>query len=246
MKILASGIAAFMIILFARDVPASWNLDMEGGEVFNSYNDVRIPGDTGTRFSLTDDLNADPSGFFRARAGYDFGARHSVSALVAPLRVHSSGTIDRQVNFMGTVFAPGSRLESRFRFDSYRLTYRYDFFVSDSLTAGAGLTGKIRDASISVTDGTQTAEKTNTGFVPLVNFRVSWFFAKPIGLLIEGDALAAPQGRAEDVLAALQYRLNDTVTFKVGYRMLEGGSDNDKVYTFSMFHYALAGVIIQL
>jgi len=171
--------------------------------------------------------------------------RHSISALVAPLSVHAGGAIDRPVNFQGVLFTPGSRLESRFRFDSCHLTCRYDFFVSDSLTAGAGLTGKIRDASIRVTDGTSTAEKSNTGFVPLIHFRVSWFFAGPWGLLVEGDALAAPQGRAEDVLAAPQYRIGDTVTVKAGYRMLEGGSDNDEVYTFSMFHYALAGVIIR-
>ena len=65
-----------------------------------------------------------------------------------------------------------------------------------------------------------------------------------MGFLLEGDALAAPQGRAEDVLAALTFKLTDKITWKVGYRILEGGADNDEVYTFAMYHYATAGLII--
>ena len=49
-----------------------------------------------------------------------------------------------------------------------------------------------------------------------------------------GDALAAPQGRAEDVLAALTYGKSDKFRIKIGYRILEGGADNDEVYTFSL------------
>lgn len=33
--------------------------DIEGGWVFPGYNDVRIPGDSGTKLSLTEDLSAD-------------------------------------------------------------------------------------------------------------------------------------------------------------------------------------------
>ena len=60
-------------------------------------------------------------------------------------------------------------------------------------------------------------------------------------MLCQGDALAAPQGRAEDVLLALQYRYDATLAFKLGYRMLEGGSDNDVVYNFALLHYISLG-----
>jgi hypothetical protein len=33
--------------------------------------------------------------------------------------------------------------------------------------------------------------------------------------------------------------------WRAGYRVLEGGADNDEVYTFSMFHYAVAGVAVR-
>ena len=33
-----------------------WRVDFENGAAISGYNDVRIPGDTGTLFSFTDDL----------------------------------------------------------------------------------------------------------------------------------------------------------------------------------------------
>ena len=42
-------------------------LDIESGWVFPGYNDVRIPGDSGTKLSLTEDLSADTFPTFRAR-----------------------------------------------------------------------------------------------------------------------------------------------------------------------------------
>ena len=50
-----------------------------------------------------------------------------------------------------------------------------------------------------------TAEKINIGFVPIINFRLLWNIDNKFGLLLDGDALAAPQGRAEDVLVAATY-----------------------------------------
>ena len=46
------------------------SLDFETGFVSAGYNDVRIPGDQGTLFSLTDDLLSASSFFIRLRAEY--------------------------------------------------------------------------------------------------------------------------------------------------------------------------------
>ncbi len=59
---------------------------------------------------------------------------------------------------------------------------------------------------------------------------------------LSGDALAAPQGRAEDVLFALLYQISPKMETKIGYRLLEGGSDGDEVYTFALIHYAVIGL----
>jgi hypothetical protein len=109
---------------------------------------------------------------------------------------------------------------------------------------GIGFTAKIRDAVVKVEGDGRSSEKTNVGFVPLLNFRIMWQFHKNWGLLLEGDAAAAAQGRAEDILFALQYSLNEKIHFRVGYRIIEGGADVEEVYNFSLIHYLSAGLTI--
>lgn len=46
---------------------AQADLDIESGFVFSGYNDVRIPGDGGTLFSLSEELETDPEVFYRIR-----------------------------------------------------------------------------------------------------------------------------------------------------------------------------------
>jgi hypothetical protein len=58
------------------------------------------------------------------------------------------------------------------------------------------------------------------------------------------DALAAKQGRAEDVSATVYYRLNNKLRLKMGYRFVEGGSDGDEVYNFAWINYFSAGMVL--
>jgi hypothetical protein len=224
------------------DVRADWDLDLESGAAFNGYNDVRIPGDSGTDISLTDDLSADPTGFIRIRVGKNFGDRHRLSLLAAPLRFKATGTVDRDIDYNGVTFQAGDTLNSRYRFDSYRASYTYTLVRSQKLRLGLGLTAKIRDAAIRIESSDTSSEKTNTGFVPLINFALDWSFASNVGLIFEGDALAAPQGRAEDVLLAFYGNPTDDLRLRLGYRILEGGADNDEVYNFALVHYLSIGI----
>ena len=179
-----------------------------------------------------------------------FGDRHWVSVLVAPLRVKSRGTLDRDVLFAGQRFgAHGVEMEALYRFDSYRLTYRYGLVRAGRFGLDLGLTAKVRDAEISLNYAhvmLPGASKTNTGFVPLISFRAHWQLGPRVGLVLDGDALGVPQGRAEDVMAALRVGFGDRVDARVGYRVLEGGSDVNEVYGFALFHYAVAGVTLWL
>ncbi len=232
--------------IFTPFIYSQISIDLESGQVHSGYNDVRIPGDSGTLFSLSEELKTDPSIFFRAMLGYTIKSKHTVSLLYAPLTVEPKGQIDKSIIFAGTSFPAGEPLTATYTFNSYRLTYRYELVQSDKLEFGLGVTAKIRDAAIKLEGNNRQSEKTNTGFVPLINFSLMWKFHARTGLLVEGDALAAPQGRAEDVLTALTFRMSNKVSLKAGYRILEGGADNDEVYTFSLFNYAVAGLILEL
>lgn len=217
-------------------------VDFESGVVFTGYNDERIPGDKGTLFSLKTDLQAKENAFIRIRAGYTIRRRHTISLLYAPLLVKSNGSTKKEINFNGVIFPLNTFLNARYQFNSYRITYRYDFVKKPKFEFGLGFTAKIRDAEIALNAQGLTASKKNTGFVPIINFRLNWKTNDKMGILLEGDALAAPQGRAEDVLLAGTYNFSPQLLFHLGYRVLEGGADNDEVYSFALFHYASAGI----
>jgi hypothetical protein len=220
--------------------------DVESGVVNTGYNNVRIPGNSGTRFSLKDDLTPDPEIFVRLRVGYAVHSRHHISLLYAPLRVVSNGNFSEDIRFQDVLFPAGQPVEAVYRFNSYRVTYRYDLVDHPKFRFGLGITAKIRDADISLATDGLFAHKPDLGFVPIINFHLHWQRWERLGILLEGDALAAPQGRAEDVLLAATFALSDNLIFRGGYRILEGGADNRVVYTFSMFHYASLGMTYRI
>ena len=234
----------FAIIFFgtAALLNAQANIDFESGAVFTGYNNVRIPCDSGTLFSLKDDLNAKPKAFIRIRAGYTINSRHTLSLRYAPLVVKSTGALTKQIDFDGVIFPLNTAVDASYRFNSYRITYRYDILKRSKIEFGLGFTAKIRDAEIALNSETLAASKKNVGFVPIVNFRLNWICNDKIGVLFEGDALAARQGRAEDVLLAGTYKVSDQLSVRLGYRILEGGADNAEVYNFTLFHYASVGM----
>ena len=221
---------------------AEFSFDFESGSVWATEADVRIPNEGGTFFSLADDLKADdPRAFFRGRMTWHINPKHDISILYAPLEMDFSGRFDRPIDFNGSTFAADTPTSGLFRFDSYRLTYRYNFVRSETVTFGMGVTAKIRDAEVSLTQNGRTVADDNTGFVPLINYQFAWRFAEQFSLYSEGDALGASQGYAIDVAAALQWHVTDNLALRLGYRILDGGADSDSVYTFNQFHYATIG-----
>lgn len=222
------------------------SFDIETGAVATGYNDVRIPGDLGTFFSLKDDLLPETEFFFRLRASYTLKSRHTFSLLYAPLETVSKGNVPYEILFEGVTFPAGSNLEGTYKFNSYRLTYRYEIVMKPKFEFGLGFTAKIRDAKIALASSSEESVKTNVGFVPIINFRMHYKPSEKFGILLEGDALAAPQGRAEDVLLAATYKISERLGLKAGYRILEGGADNAEVYNFALFNYAAVGLLIKL
>jgi len=246
MKKTALTLLAAAVLFTGSAAPSfgQWFVDFENGLALSGYNDIRIPGDTGTLFSLSQELETDPAYFARLRLGYHWKSRHTISAFAAPLRLRAAGAVDRPIVFFEETFPAGTPLTGTYTFNSYRLTYRYDLVRKDKWRVGLGLTAKIRDAAIGIEGGGLSSTKTNVGFVPLLHFRVLWQFREAWGLLLEGDAAAAKQGRAEDVLLALQWKLRDGLALRLGYRILEGGANVDEVYSFSLIHFLSAGLTV--
>lgn len=239
-------------ILLALSVPSAaakdsrWVLDFENGAAFSGYNNIAVPGDSGTRFSLSKDFETDAAYFYRLRLTWRISPRHSLSVLYAPLKFSASGTSPFPIHFYGTDFPEGAPVKGSYKFNSYRLTYRYELVRGDKWKVGVGFTAKIRDAAIGLQSGALSATRKNVGPVPLLNVHVERWLSPKAGLLLDADALAAPQGRAEDVLLAVMVRISPSMTLRAGYRFVEGGADNEKVYTFALIHYATVGISIDL
>ena len=220
--------------------------DVEGGVVATGYNDVRITGSAGTFFSFPDDLTGNNQFYYRVRAGYRIAPRHEVFILYAPLRLTYSGSFDRNINFKDILFSQGTQVEGTYKFNSYRATYRYYVRSSERLDIGLGITIKVRDALIALEGGGLRSERPDLGGVPLINLHLHWRPLDSVGLLVDGDALAGGGGRAADIMAALTFSPETRLSFRAGYRILEGGADNTKVFTFALFHYGFLGMRLEL
>ena len=233
-------LSSIMIWVGLPPLRAQLLLDVESGAALSGYNKVRVPGDGGTFIDLSESLASNATFFYRLRLSYTIDETHVFSALFAPLTLDYQGTSGQELSFLNSNFGPEEPLDVRYQFNSYRLTYRYMFPRTQHFRVGIGATAKIRDAVIEVNG----VEKTNVGFVPLINFRAEWLAKERLSFVLTGDALVAPQGRAEDILLAAELYPSRVVTLKLGYRILEGGADNDEVYNFSLVHYAVGGAII--
>lgn len=219
-------------------------LRIEGAAVWQSQNDQRIPGNAGDNFSFAD-FSQGPFPAYRIYLGHKWNNRHEIRALYAPLAISLNGQFGGDVRFQDAVFAANTPTEGYYKFNSYRLTYAYHFDPINEWELAAGFTGKIRDASVELKQGALNRSKDNVGFVPLLNFQAARRMASQFFFRFDLDALAAPQGRAVDAGMFVEYRTDqEHMHYFLGYRMVEGGADNDQVFNFAWFHFATIGAQI--
>ncbi len=227
--------------LHAQAGPDRGRLEVEGAAFWQLRNDVRVPGDTGTLIALDELIGSGPYPAVRFYFTYSLAEKHQLRVLVAPLSVSGDGRLETPVDFAGTRFEPGD-VDATYRFNSYRLTYRYRFYGGDRWRWWVGFTGKIRDAKIRLEQDGLAAEKTDVGFVPLLHVAGECQLAERWLFSADLDGLAAPQGRAFDLALKLSYDLSKNWTIAGGYRMVEGGADNEEVYTFAWLNYAVVSL----
>jgi hypothetical protein len=173
----------------------------------------------------------------RFTADWDFLERHGVRLEVAPLRVDGTGSFSEPVSFAGKTFSENKSTEGKYKFDTYRLSYRYLFLNKEAWRMHVGATLLVRDAKIELEQDGVSASDSNVGIAPLLNFSTEWAFAKRWAAIFDFEGLAGGPGRALDLALKVRYAITDRWDLGGGYRMLEGGVDNDDVYNFSWFHY---------
>jgi len=235
--LVASGMAA--------DEPR-FALELEGGPAWQAKNDVQIPNDeSGTRFSLKDLVGTGPWVSGRLYFTWNINPRHGLRLLLAPLSYTESGSFDSPVDFAGESYEPGVPTEATYKFNSWRLSYRYRLKDGERWKLWIGATVKIRDAKIELRQGPTTSLDDDLGFVPLLHFAADYRFAERWHLIADVDALAGGPGRAIDVGLKVGYDIDSRWAVTFGYRTVEGGADVDDVYNFAWFNWAAASVVLR-
>lgn len=237
------AVLALPLPVLAQDMAERFRLEVETGAAWQSRNDVQIPNDSsGTRFSLRDTVGAGPVPVVRVDAAWALNERHDIRLLLAPLSYEQSGTLASAVNFRGGVFQAGP-VDATYRFNSWRGTWRYRVLDDGRWLVKLGLTAKVRDAEITLRQGNTTSTDTDVGLVPLLHLYSEYRFGERWKAIVDADALAAPQGRAFDAGLKAGYDLTRALSITAGYRLLDGGVDNKKVYNFARFHQAVVSVV---
>jgi hypothetical protein len=106
----------------------------------------------------------------------------------------------------------------------------------------AGVTGKIRDAEITLRQGSITATKSNIGFVPLLHLYGERRLDDRSRLTFEGDGLAGGSGRAFDLSTRYVRDIDERASVFAGLRILDGGADSISSYNFARIYYLTFGL----
>ncbi len=238
------GFSCLLVLLLAFQSSAAeqkdwirFRFELEGGPVWQSENDVQIPGNTGTEFSFKELTGSGPYAAGRFTFDWNIRERHGLRLEVAPLRIDGSGTLGQPVSFAGTTFSPGTPTEGKYKFDTYRVSYRFLLVDRSPWRMNVGATLLVRDAKIEIEQAGKKASDSNVGVAPLLNFAAEWAFARRWTAIFDFQGLAGGPGRALDLALKIRYDLSDRWSIGGGYRMLEGGVDSDDVYNFSWFNY---------
>lgn len=231
----------------AQEVNKSqFNLELELGPVWQSRNNVQIPNnESGTRFSLVDLVGNGPYPGARLYFSWNICEKHGLRVLLAPLSYTKQGKFQYPVDFAGGSFDPNIQADATYKFNSWRLTYRYLLFDKSRWYGWIGFTAKIRDAKVQLEQNGKSAKKTDLGFVPLLHLCFDYQLAQRWRFLIDLDALAGGPGRAEDLSIKLRYKLNKKLSISGGYRTIEGGADVEEVYNFAWLHFAIVSILYQ-
>jgi hypothetical protein len=243
--------AAVLFLILVGGSPAAAQepprivIDLEGGAVWQSRNDVRIPNEGGTRFSIADLIGARPSAAGRVQVTWRIAGRHSVRGVWAPLDVTGAGTPDTPILFAGSTFSLDAPIEATYQFTSYRATYRYRVFEGETWTWHVGGTAFVRDAKVALAQGAIAAKDTDVGFVPLGHVDAAARLGPRWTLTLDLDGSAAPQGRAIDFASLVRYQLSERWAIGGGYRTVEGGADVTRVYTFAWLNGLVASASLR-
>ena len=188
-------------------------------------NDIRCPNNSdGTLLSLPGDLHRTSAAVFAPRVEFEYAyRRHHIMLAAVFVRENFTGHASEPIHFNQALFATGSSIDALYRFDTYRLSYRYRLVNRPKFQLELGATALLRDAMVAMTGDNQHSEFYNLGVVPLISYYIGWTPISALTVYSYGDGLVSKYGRAEDIFAGVKYDVHPNIGILAGYRLIEGG-----------------------
>lgn len=238
----ASGLAAAQTSMSAN--ASRMSIELELGAAQLKKNDLQSPNNaTATRFDLARTIGTNNTqGSARITLRIPTASGSEWLAVYAPLSFKGSAPLGQAVGFQGSNFAAAPTTNATYRFDTYRLTWRTPVYQDADTTVRLGVTGLIRDASISLSQPGASASQSNTGLVPLLHASVERRLSEQWTLVGDIDALGSRQGRAIDLSLRAQYAIDRDWAISGGYRILDGGANNNNLYNFARVQSFTVGI----
>lgn len=224
-------------LLYILSLASAQSLHFETGVSSIVKNEFRVPKQGGTDVQFPDSSQM----YYRIEGNWDWNEKHGLRFVYAPFKYSEKINPSAPITFDKKTFSANNETTLRFKFNSYRLGYVYHWIQNTNWTVDVGGTLKIRDALISVEQPGTEEKFTDFGFVPLLYFKLAHRWSSLWSTVLTADGAGSLQGYAIDALLDVQYHLEDKYIFSIGYRILDGGADNDTVKTFSTIQYLSTG-----
>jgi len=181
--------------------------------------------------------------FERLTAELHINDRHEIVFLYQPLDVRTQAPLEETLRVYDQVFPTGTPMDFRYGFDFYRLSYMYDFLKDPDKELAVGLSGQIRNATITFSsqNGEYSRRNANIGPVPIIKVRgrlpldsYSWLGAEVDGFYASSKLFNGANfdftGSILDASLRYGLRLNESLDGFLNLRFLGGSAKGQSQY----------------
>ena len=232
-------IIVFVLLFFSTSqAHAKWYYNVSVLSSETNYNYFSIPSDNEqNRFDIDRTTNANS---YRLLIEKKY-SNWSLTFLYAPLTINYNQQSASAFRFNNTTFAANRSTDIEYKFNSYRIGYRRNHQRGKSRFYYGGLI-KIRDAKICVSQNSLSDCYDNIGPVPLLNIGAE-LYGKVFFSKFNIDGLYSSRGSAYDANIETGIDLH-YFDLSLGFRILGGGAQNEKVTNFAQFRSWYLGITI--
>lgn len=172
----------------------------------------------------------------RVGLGLQLAPRQELRLVYAALDFDEMGRSSHPGVFQDHASSAGPPMEAIYRFDSYRLGWRYTMLENAEWTWKLGATTRVRSAEISLRQGEVMESRRDTTLLPLLTLYGEYRFAPRWRGILDFEGLTGGGGRAIDLGLRVSYDMTRNWALGAGYRMLDTSVDGANLYNFGRFN----------